>query len=401
MLLSCVACIAMLMFRRPDAFMFPQFYAEDGKYFFADAFNDGWESLFYRANGYFHLFPRIVAIGGLSIGVPLRWMPMLFVLCTFSVYVLVWIYIDRRMPTSLMQRCFAIMATVLPPLGHEILMNMTNVQWMASLLIPLIIMGRPIERGAWVILDSVILIFVCTTGPYAVVWSPVLFYWGYGRWRKGSLTKFNSIYLLIIGSLVLVTVFSLLDFGSIDRKGSELGGSMILGGIQVLFRQLWYPLIATHVASVPLALQVIFTLIALTLIALLFRRLGKNDDPFGRMILITAGAFLAATLISYRNDLLSLSPIHVGMRNFYLPAVLLIWAALCVPLAGQKRMILAYGAALAWMGVATGLFLGQKDFVDLHWEQEVVRLDQGEERVVPLNPPGWSMQLNGYRSSDL
>ncbi|MEO5572479.1 MAG: hypothetical protein ABIT08_07190, partial [Bacteroidia bacterium] len=53
--------LSAVYFRRPDAFTNPQFWAEEGKYFFADAYHSGFSSLFNTCNGYFQLFPRLVA----------------------------------------------------------------------------------------------------------------------------------------------------------------------------------------------------------------------------------------------------------------------------------------------------------------------------------------------------
>lgn len=56
-----VACI-IVIFRRPDAVFHAQFFAEDGKVWFADAYNHGWwQTLFWTYNGYLHLLPRLAA----------------------------------------------------------------------------------------------------------------------------------------------------------------------------------------------------------------------------------------------------------------------------------------------------------------------------------------------------
>lgn len=399
-LMVCLACTVMLLFRRTDAFYFPQFYAEDGKLFFADAFNDGWASLFYRANGYFHVYPRLLALVGLSAGIPVFWMPTLFVIGTIGVYVLVWSYIYWRMPTSFFQRCFAILVTVYLPLGHEILMNLTNVQWLASLLIPLIVLGKPPMRKMIAAMDILILFFVCTTGPFALIWLPVLALWAYGGWRHGTATKTTVLNFATVALFADIIAASLFDHGSIERDGSNEGGSMFFGALQVLFYQLWYPIMCIHVAAVPFVLQLTLSAIALFALRRLFIVLRKNDDHFGLIMLVMSGIFFGVTLISYRDDLCSLSPIHVGMRNFYLPALLVVWAALSLPLKNVPRTVLIWCIVIGWMGIQTGAFLGRKQFDDINWKHEASQIGKGSERVVPLNPPGWSMRLNAVPASD-
>jgi len=64
------AAIALIFSRQPDAFLHAQFFAEDGKIWFADAYNNGWfTSLFKAQDGYFQTLPRLAA--ALSLPAPL------------------------------------------------------------------------------------------------------------------------------------------------------------------------------------------------------------------------------------------------------------------------------------------------------------------------------------------
>src|SRR5215469_3377557 len=52
----------LLVSRRPDAVLMPQFYAEDGTFWYADAYNHGWHCLFMSEAGYLHTVPRLAAL---------------------------------------------------------------------------------------------------------------------------------------------------------------------------------------------------------------------------------------------------------------------------------------------------------------------------------------------------
>src|SRR5882672_7008724 len=70
-------CLAVVVSRRPDALFHAQFWAEDGKIWYADAFNLGLIQPFPQpAAGYFHSFPRIAALVGLLL--PIAVVPLLF-----------------------------------------------------------------------------------------------------------------------------------------------------------------------------------------------------------------------------------------------------------------------------------------------------------------------------------
>ncbi len=60
---------ALVIARRPDAITNPQFWAEDGKYWFADAYNHGAQALLQSYEGYLQTLPRLVAaaVSGLSL----------------------------------------------------------------------------------------------------------------------------------------------------------------------------------------------------------------------------------------------------------------------------------------------------------------------------------------------
>src|SRR5215467_632304 len=69
-----LASFAILLSRRPDAILNAQFWAEDGKFWFADAYNIGIRSLWIPEAGYFHIFPRLAAY--VALAVPLDRAPL-------------------------------------------------------------------------------------------------------------------------------------------------------------------------------------------------------------------------------------------------------------------------------------------------------------------------------------
>lgn len=65
-------------------FLHPGFWAEDGRNFFADAFNQGIASIFEPYNGYLHFIPRLVALP--MSAAPLSAVPALFALSAAVMY---------------------------------------------------------------------------------------------------------------------------------------------------------------------------------------------------------------------------------------------------------------------------------------------------------------------------
>src|SRR4051812_48196183 len=68
---------AIVVSRRPDVVFHAQFWAEDGKIWYADAFNLGViQPFLHPAAGYFDTFPRLAALAGLLL--PLGMVPLMF-----------------------------------------------------------------------------------------------------------------------------------------------------------------------------------------------------------------------------------------------------------------------------------------------------------------------------------
>ncbi len=71
--------LPLIFLRDPSLFTRPQFWAEDGKVWYAQAYSQGWlYSLFQPLNGYLSILPRLGA--GAALLVPFRWAPLVMAL---------------------------------------------------------------------------------------------------------------------------------------------------------------------------------------------------------------------------------------------------------------------------------------------------------------------------------
>lgn len=382
-----LVCAAILVFRRPDAFTAPWFHAEDGRDFFAQAYHDGWNSLSFLANGYFHAYPRLVANLGLTAGVPIAGMPWLNLAAVLLMYAAVWAYTFFRLPGSAAWRCVAVLCTVFVPLGNEVWMNMTNVQWPMALLIPLIVFGRsPANSAGWRFVDALALVLACFTGPFALVLAPVVLvsWWLRRRENDGSVSR---VHVGIVALAAAVQMAALASYGSVQRTEGPFH-PLDPGFLQVLFLQMWYPLLSLGVRAIPFWAQ---ALLSLGGIALLFHFLRKADQA--RVYAWCAVSLFIATLISYRGAPGFLSPFDAGIRNFYLPTVLLAWAFACVPWPGGKRPIIIAGVVLCWWALQTVVVIGPLRYPRPVPVIDQAALDRGQAIDVPIDPPGWTMRL--------
>jgi hypothetical protein len=63
--LTIALCLAIILYRKWDSFVNPQFWAEDGAIFFQGAHELGWSSILRPYAGYHHFLQRLLAYAGL------------------------------------------------------------------------------------------------------------------------------------------------------------------------------------------------------------------------------------------------------------------------------------------------------------------------------------------------
>ena len=388
---STLVCVAALYFKQPATFRLPQFYAEEGRNFFADAYNEGWASLFYTANGYFHLFPRLLANLTLSIGVPYAAIPAVFVYSCLPIYFFLWHRIFTRLPLPLAAKVFLVLTTMLLPLGNEIFMNQTNIQWVMALIPVVLYCGTPPTRVWTQALDYAMLVFCVFTGPYVLFLSPVFA-------AAAIIERQASRRAMFLGLCALGTIaciFSLAHFGSVDRVRGATKASAY-GYVQLAFRQYFFPVFSTWVDSAPE--WMVITLTALLPFAFIWigRRIYASGNRFAWISFIAGFPLFVATLISYGRHPALPSPFYNAIRNFYLPMVLLLWSLIAITRFDMRRLA-GWAIAFVWFLAQIPFIEEPRKMPDLRWEKYSQRLDTADTLKIPITPQGWNMTLRARR----
>ena len=124
------AVLAVIYLRGPDAFLHPNFWAEDGNIFFADWQSLGLASLLHPYNGYLHLAPRLVA--ALAGAFPLEQTPLVYLIASQAIALWCAVTIYLAMPErGLLPPLF--LAPFLAIGATEVLSSPTNLQWILAL----------------------------------------------------------------------------------------------------------------------------------------------------------------------------------------------------------------------------------------------------------------------------
>lgn len=379
-------CAAVLCLRKPRLVTTPQLWAEDGGVFFADAWLHGWSSLTIPYAGYFSTIQRLVALLACEAGPAL--VPAVFVAA--SLVLTLWVaarILSSRFP--LRPRIVCALAVVMVPEAGEVLLCLTNVQWVLAIgLLALLLSDDPRSRGQRTH-DCTAAILLGLTGPFSLLFAP-LFLWRAAVRR----TRASSI----LAALVLLTAaVQLSSFGNLTGGdpaaaqqglqaataiGSRLGGRLLLGTLMP--------------ESPATLLSLVLAAITLAGAAWLACRRG----PARRQRLLVGVAFLLLLLVSLyrcRFELAELQSPQHGTRYFFPLRVMLLWLVAAL-LHDEARRMRLFGALLLAVVLATNAGrLKEAPLKDLHWHDYVARIRDGEAVVIPINPPGWFVSLPGSK----
>ena len=222
-LAAAIAAFLITVSHRPDAMLNPQFWAEDGKVWYQQAYNSGViVSLFTPEAGYFQSISRLVA--GIAQLVPFAYAPFIFNFAAISVKVAVVIFIlssrlTKAAPSLLVRGLLAFLYLALPH-SFETTSNLTNAQWHLAMLSFLIIIAVPSERMAWRIFDIVVIALSAFSGPFCLLLVPVALIRFFVT-RERRLVPLISI--LLTASAVQLTSLVFVERPSRQPLGAEPG----------------------------------------------------------------------------------------------------------------------------------------------------------------------------------
>lgn len=395
-----LVAVAIIFLRQPDMFTRPQFLAEDGTEWFADAYNLGWfVSLFRPQCTYFQTFPRLAA--ALALLVPLTSAPLVMNLVGLIAQIApVLLLISRRMAAfgSLNFRIGLALIYLVMPNSRELNVTVTEAQWHLAFLACLVVLAAPpvTRAGRW--FDIAALTLSGLTGPFCAMLLPAaLVCW----WKKADRSR--SIAVLILGSCATIQATSVLLHHSDSRFHQPLDATArwfvgIIGG------QVYMQTVFGHGAwgvqlglGIPAAAAVLGTLI-------MALWLWRAEFEF-RMFALFSAIVLAASMFSPATPplpegmtpwkLMALAP---GVRYWFLPALAFSWGVLyCLFGAGRTKAMEFIGFVLLLL-MSVGFVrdwhhVGYPDPGLSGYAAKLERLKRGEVLIIPENPENFAIRL--------
>ncbi len=390
-----VAVLAVIS-RRPDAILHPQFFAEDGMFWYADAYNLGWlHALFISHTGYFQTLPRLSA--ALSLLVPLSYAPLLLNLVAIAIQVLPASFlISARCANwgSLKLRMIMAAVYIALPNSRELDAAITEAQWHLALLAALVVLSLPSARKAWRLFDVVMVVLSGLTGPFCLLLLPVsaVIWWMRRSWWRLVLAS-------MLAGCAAVQLSALLSTAAATRSQETLGATPMLF-IRMLVGDVYVGAILgqNHLASQsPGVLLVIGGLAASAIFVYCLWRANLELKLFILYALALYVASLHNPMISDNKPQWPVLEDAPGLRYWFFPMLAFAWAVLwCAAQQHSKRFRILAGAAVLCMLVGVTKDWEYIPFSDHKFRSYVYQfeaLPEGAAMVFPLYPDGWTMRL--------
>lgn len=398
--------------RRPDAILNPQFWAEDGAFFYRDAYQLGLHSLFLTYGGYFHTVPRLVAL--ITQILPFAWAPMVMNLAGMAIQVLpVNVFLSSRFSNiALPIRLLAAFIYLGLPNSFEINANLTNVQWHLALLSCLVLLAQPARIKAWRIFDAMTLSLTSLSSPMGILLIPVAaVVW----WRQRNTWSATSLAVLI-PSAAIPMITLLLRWHGRQAPHSNLSGQTIFNGgpaganfhyfAAILGHQVFLSsLLGLNTQDFLLHLHGVFVLeVMVTAVGLAFLLYALLCAPAElKLFVLFAATVLALDLINP----LAGPPDHpqwywlclpgCGNRYYFLPMLAFLASLLWVASRKAGPGAIRYFAMALLLLLPVGIYQDWRHpaFRDLRFEafaEKFNRVPSGTKVIIPINPD-WLMEL--------
>jgi hypothetical protein len=373
-----LAIVALTLFyRKSDALLNPQFWAEDGTVFFLGDIVWGPGAIFASHAGYLQLMLRLLAF--LAGWLPFEWQPAAY--NYFSLVITLAVAAKLFSPRLRLPHRF-LLAAAIPLATHtgEILLCLTNLQWIAFLLLILLLLQDAPKTTAEASGDLVILCLVGLTGPHIIYLLPLFLV----RVALRGWHKWDVFHAVIAGGLAAIQI------GFVRQSAtSHLEWQPVSEWLRVFA---WNPiaclLFGWEIGSYVPPIIAAILLCGVVGVVIWFAR-QSSDRLFPVSMILGAGALaLGSTAYRFITNPQFFAGVGAGERYFFFPRLALVWSLiLCLDGDLRRRKVVLSILVLAFFAAIADFPVGR--LPDLRWKEQVAKVRRGEAETITINPVGW------------
>ncbi|MCG6204147.1 hypothetical protein LPW26_05835 [Rhodopseudomonas sp. HC1] len=371
--------VLVLFVRRPDQFLAPYIWVEDGAKLLPDFLTYGWSSFFMPVQGYLILATKLLTLSSFSISF-LHFATVSLAITVISTAAVV-VFIAAA-PTDLKLKPLCAAVVLLIPTDPEVFAVGEYIFWWAGLLILLALVWTPGGGANWARwfaigfggLSSPIIL------PLSVLF--VLRAWRLRGRREELVTLAVVLAVVAIQASVMLSTtdrvasLNVVSWQELRAVIERFFGSFICGSCEMSGRT-----------------RVVMGAVVLTLIVGASIRM-----PLTYKLLLLSLLLIVATTIQ-RNPASILNPYSAGPRYFFYPYVLLSWLLISVAASSTWISLRIGAAAIVGCAIAVGLTHLSRYHTHINWEQQVRSCAASKIYGLPVHFDGtsapWVLQLKG------
>jgi hypothetical protein len=393
-LLSFALATLALFSRRPTLLTHAQFYAEDGTFWFAQAYNLGWlRSLLLPQAGYFNTMPRLAA--GAALLVPLQRAPLVMAVVGLLIQALpvpILLFPRLRNWAPLPTRLLLAATYVAMPNTREILIVATNTQWHLALAALLLALASSPRTWLGRVFDIAVVLAAAFSGPFCILLAPIaLLFWWLRRqpWSLLISALVSLVACIQIGLLLHNTlrVHSALGV-RLEPLVRMVGGNIVAGALFGTY---------AFASKAPMILLVAAALVGVGIYLYCLRFAPLEWKLFLIYCVALFAASLSSPLVGGSKPLWDLLVDAFSARYWFFPMLAFVWSAAWCALNGRDRLFRIAGACIV-LCMTFGVVHDWKyrALPDDHFVEFVLRMHDakpGDHVVFPIAPEGWQMEL--------
>ncbi len=397
---AAIISFLLIFSRRPDAVLNPQFWAEDGAIWYADAYNHGIiYSFLMPVAGYYQTISRL--IGVFAQNFPLEYAPSIFNFFAIFVKMLVVQFILStrlsKLVPSLAGRILLAFVYLAVPSSFEVHANLTNVQWHLALLGCLIILAAPSAKAGWKIFDAATLAISALSGPFCLLLLPIA---ALKFWARGEKWTLELLTILFVGCAIQATALISTPRPTQNELGANIGLLLNIIGGQIFFASIFGEYGYARSLEYPFLKLAVKILVNLAGFSVILYALIKSSLELRLFILFSSLICLAALISPAASSEIpqwqALGMPGVGGRYWFIPIYCFL-TVLIFTAARAGHSAIRYAAAAVVLFALIGIIADWKylAYEDLNFQQyaaEFNRAEAGTEFSIPINPQ-WEMKL--------
>jgi len=398
------AAATLVVLRRPDSVLNPQFFGEDSIWY-PEAYTLGWfRAFFHPEGGYFEVIQRTAA--ALALLAPLRWAPLVMnavgIICQVLPVNLVLSGRCRNWGSFGLRVVHAATYIALPNTS-EVHVAVEEAQWHTALLATLVVLATVAPTRGWRIFDCAALVVGGLSGPFSIFLCPIaLIIWWMRRERR------HAIVATVVTACAAVQLSTILITASAERTNEAMGATAKLF-LQIVAGRVYMAAVLGQHAFSPATqtgILLAFAVFGTAIVSYCLVKAAVEWKSFLSFCLLVWIASLKSPMVSWSVPQWQVLRNAPGIRYYFFPTLAFVWSLVwCLVSAPLMAVRLAACAGLAAMTIGIVKDWRYPNYTDHHFSQYAAQFESahpGDSVTIPIFPDRWTMQLvkreNGCRS---